>query len=194
MERSIKQKRKKVIRYDENPFIKEMIIQKKERKIKVSCLGKDDNILVNQKTGEVRGTHVTSFRTVDETKFVKLFVQNITLTFDLTSAGVKALNVLIWEVQKDALCKDKIMLDQITLKEFIKNKKVTLSIATMNRGLTELVNSKIIARTRRQGEFFINPNFVFNGDRIVFSNAIEKKSSVKIEENNLKQIDIEDHI
>lgn len=170
--------RKKVMRFKENPFTEDMFISRKEKRIKLSRLGQDDNVVVNQATGEFFGTHVTSFREVDEAKFVKLFVQNITLTFDLTSPGVKTLNFLIWQVQRSALCKDKVALDKSALEEFIEEKKVQFSIPTLTRGLGELVNASIIARTTRKGDFFINPNFVFNGDRIVFSNAIQKRKSI----------------
>lgn len=36
-------------------------------------------------------------------------------------------------------------------------------------------NAKIIAKHLRAGDYYINPNFVFNGDRIAFSTVIERK-------------------
>ena len=51
------------------------------------------------------GTHVTTFKRVDSEQFVKLFTANIGLTFDLSSAGIKAFNVLLWAVQKQAFAK-----------------------------------------------------------------------------------------
>lgn len=35
--------------------------------------------------------------------------------------------------------------------------------------------AQIVAKTMRQGRYFINPNFVFNGDRIAFTTVIERK-------------------
>jgi DNA-binding GntR family transcriptional regulator len=49
-----------------------------------------------------------------------------------------------------------------------------LSIATFKRGINELENAKIIAKTIRKGWYFINPNFIFNGDRIAFTTVIER--------------------
>ena len=46
----------------------------------------------------------------------------------------------------------------------------------------ELEDAKIIAKHRKRGDYFINPNFVFNGDRIAFSTVIEKKPSTDMEE------------
>ena len=48
------------------------------------------------------------------------------------------------------------------------------SKATFKRGLLELTKAKIVARTVRQGRYFINPNFMFNGDRIAFTTLIER--------------------
>ena len=71
-------------------FLELMTIPMKGKRIQVSRLGRDDNVLVNQNTGEKFGTHVTTFKRVDSEQFVKLFTANIGLTFDLSSAGIKA--------------------------------------------------------------------------------------------------------
>ena len=177
----------KLIRYEESPFTKDMIIPKKGRYVKLSRLGRDDNVLVNNATGEYLGTHVTTIKQVDSEQFVKLFTANIALTFDLTSAGIKALNVLVWEVQRSSLGKDTVYLDTITMEQFLKINNLKLSRATFTRGLKELEMNKIIARAMRQGDFFLNPNFIFNGDRIAFTTLIERK---KTEVKDTKTIDM----
>ena len=164
-------------RYKENPFLEGMIVPMKGRQVKLSKLGKDDNILVNQRTGEVHGTHLTTFKRVDGEQFIKLFTANIALTFDLSSAGIKAFNVLIWVVQHKAISKDQVVLDTMMLEDFLDSqiKPLRLSLATFKRGLNELEKSKIIAKTMRKSFYFINPNFVFNGDRIAFTTLFEKE-------------------
>ena len=172
-------------RYKKNPFLQNMIVPIKEKRIKLSVLGNDRNILINQETGEMHGTHIATFKKVDRTQFVKLFTANIAMTFDLSSSGIKTFTVLIWAVQQKALCKDEVDLDGITLEEFIeqhKDKKLKLSLPTFKRGINELEKAMIIAKTMRQGRYFINPNFVFNGDRIVFSTVIEEEKYNKITE------------
>lgn len=167
-------------RYKENPFIEGMIVPVKGKKIQLSPLGKSNNVLINQHTGECYGTHVTTFKKVDSEQFVKLFTANIALTFGLNSAGIKAFNVLIWAIQFKAISKDQVDLDSIALDDFLNDHKdntppVKLSLATFKRGLNELEESSIIAKTLRPGRYFINPNFCFNGDRIAFTTMIEKK-------------------
>ena len=166
-------------RHEKNPFLEDMIVPVKGKQVKLSKLGKDNNILINQSTGEVQGTHLTTYKKVDGEQFVKLFTANISLTFDLTSPGIKAFNVLLWVVQNRAITKDEVDFDAYILKEFLaenneKNRPIKLSLATFKRGINELENAQIIAKTIRQGRYFINPNFVFNGDRVAFTTLIEK--------------------
>lgn len=167
-----------LVRHRSNPFLDQLVITKKKKQITVSPMGKDDNVLVNRNTGEISGTHVVTYKQVDDAEFIKLFGANVGLTFDLTSAGIKAFNVLIWSVQYMGMGKDEVPLDSLTLEDYlISNKDKKLSMATFKRGITDLVKANIIARTFRKGTFFINPNFAFNGDRIAFTVAIERKGN-----------------
>ena len=106
-------------RYKSNPFLQDMIIPIKDRQIRLSTLGRDQNILVNQATGEIHGTHVTTYKRVDGEQFVKLFTANIALTFDLSAQGIKAFNVLMWAMQNQSLAKDEVYLDTHTREDFI---------------------------------------------------------------------------
>ncbi|GAA1350399.1 MULTISPECIES: replication/maintenance protein RepL [Bacteria] len=170
----------KVVRYDKNPFIENMVVPIRGQAVRLSQLGKDDNILVNQATGEVQGTHVTTYRRVDAEQFVKLFTANIALTFDLKAAGIKAFNVLLWCLQNRAVERDLIPLDKIVLDEFLaehsdRKPPIKLSQPTFWRGLAELEKAQIIAKHLRQGWYYINPNFAFNGNRIAFTTVIERQ-------------------
>ncbi len=183
----------KEIRHKTNPFLTDMIIPVRDKKVQLSRLGKDDNVLINQKTGEVQGTHVTTYKRVDSDQFVKLFTANIALTFDLNSAGIKAFSVLMWAIQHTSLGKDVVMLNKITLEDFLIEHEgtVKLSLATFWRGLANLTKTKIIAKHVNQGCYFINPNFVFNGDRIAFTTMIENtgKPPKKVTEEQTEMFD-----
>lgn len=181
-------------RYKTNPFLEGMLIPVKGKQVKLSKLGKDDNVLINQSTGEVLGTHVTTYRSVDAEQFVKLFTANIALTFDLSSAGIKTFSVLVWVVQNTALSKDEIALDNLVLQEFTdahsdKEPPLKLSLPTFSRGLAELVKAQIIAKTMRQGRYFINPNFIFNGDRIAFTTVIQRAKRPSRDPNTIDLLD-----
>lgn len=168
-------------RHKENPFTENFQVVKTAKRVNVSVMGKENNVLMDRNTGEIRGTHIATYKKVDGEQFLKLFTKNIALTFDLTTAGIKALNVLMWTVQEKAIEKDRVMLDHVVADEFLEIHKLKLSLTTFYRGLSELEKAKIIASAIRQGEYFINPNFVFNGNRIAFSQIIEKREKTKQE-------------
>lgn len=170
------EEKSKTIRYDHNPFLKDLIISKKSKQVRVSAMGKDDNVLINQNTGEVHGTNVVTYKQVDDAEFVKYFSANITLAFELNKAGNKALQLLIWAVQKRAIEKDIVTLDKFTWEDFIKEYEIkAFSIPVFKRGLKELEDSQIIAKAKRAGDYYINPNFIFNGDRIAFTKIVERR-------------------
>lgn len=181
-------------RYKTNPFLSDMVVPVKNKQVRLSKLGKEQNVLVNQGTGEILGTHVTTYKRVDGEQFVKMFTANIAMTFDLSSSGIKAFTVLMWAVQNRALAKDELDLDRLALSEFMeahkdRDPKPTLSTATFGRGLGELEKAQIIAKTLRQGRYFINPNFVFNGDRIAFTTVIERKRAAQRDPNTVDMIE-----
>lgn len=172
-------------RYKTNPFVDDIVIRESHKQVVISPFGKDNNILVNQDTGEILGgTSVVTYKRVDEQEFVKLFTQNIALTFNLKSSGIKAFNVLLFAVQKYCIGKDRVSLDSYMLNEFLEhnNNNIALSLSTFKRGLNELEQAKIIAKTLKLGDYFINPNFMFNGNRIAFTTVIEKEKAIKRQE------------
>ncbi|HGX2894354.1 TPA: replication/maintenance protein RepL [Escherichia coli] len=178
-------------RYKTNPFIPDMIIPIKDKQVRLSVLGREQNVLVNQATGEIHGTHVTTYKRVDGEQFVKLFTANIALTFDLSAQGIKAFNVLMWAMQNKSLAKDEVYLDTHTREDFLAahndtDKPIKLSQPTFARGLAELTKAQIIAKTVRQGVYWINPNFAFNGDRIAFTTLIERKRKNENETNAIQ--------
>jgi len=159
-----------IIKYKENPFLKGFG-GIKTKKIFVSNLGNDT--WINQNTGEVGGTHLVKYKNVDTEQFVKLFSQNIGLTLDLTSAGIKAFNVLIWAVQNQAKNSDFIDLSLFTLDGFLSHAGKKFTKQTFYKGIRELIKAQIIAKSIRVGFYFINPNFLFNGKRIAFTTVLE---------------------
>lgn len=162
-----------------------MVVPVKGKQIKLSKLGRDDNVLINQSTGEIHGTHITTYKKVDGEQFVKIFTTNIAMTFGFTAAGIKTFGVLLWAVQNNTLSKDEADLDNLMLASFLKchtdkSLPLKLSPATFRRGLSELETAQIIAKTLRKGRYFINPNFVFNGDRVAFTTLIERKKNHRL--------------
>jgi hypothetical protein len=100
------------------------------------------------------------------------------------------MNVLIWCVQHNAISKDQVDLEKLTLDTFLDahhdvDPPLRLSVATFSRGIVELEKAQIIAKTLKKGRYFINPNFVFNGDRIAFTTVIERTEGDSHKQNEL---------
>ena len=144
------EKYKKIVRFGKNPFIL---------------------MKFNDKTS----LKIVETISLPEKEYNHHLITRIALTFDLKSAGIKAFNVLIWLVQNYGMNTDIVTIDSITLDEFNQYHEKKLSLTTLKRGLNELEGAKIIAKAARRGSYYINPNFVFNGNRIVFSTCIERK-------------------
>lgn len=177
-----KNAKKEVVRHLENPFLESLDVKVRTKQIKVSKIGKDNNILMNQDTGEAQGTYVGTYKRVDDEQFLKLFTANIALTFDLKAAGIKAFNVVCWMMQQKAIDRDLLTIDKYVLEDFNAEHNKKLSRAVLYRGLDDLIENKILARARREGDYFVNPNFIFNGDRIVFATIIERKREETLKE------------
>jgi len=147
----------KSVRHKTNPFVEGMMIPVGSKNVRISTLGKDDNVLVNQATGEVTGTHVVAHKKVDTEKFVKTFADYMAFTFDLTRAGNKSLRVVMWAMKEQSISKDTVLLDKYTLEDFLSDHGFSdkeggntpgLSYPTFTRGLAELEKAKIIAKNR----------------------------------------------
>jgi hypothetical protein len=86
----------------------------------------------------------------------------------------------MWSVKEYAIGKDVVVLDKYAHEDVLAYFKGTappmvLSYPTFTRGLAELEKAQIIAKTVRAGHYFINPNCMFNGDRVAFSTIIERE-------------------
>lgn len=181
--------RKQPIRYEENPFLDggNTVVTTRKKNI---LIGRGDDVWLNQETGEQQTTNVIAVREVDDAQFVKLFTQNLQLMLELTAAGNKAFVFLLWAVQR-AVSKDFVSLGNYELDEFLKeNSTYKMSEATMRRGLSELVRAKIIAHSKKSGNYFINPNFIFNGDRVRFITEIRRKSRKSSSNSNNMSLDL----
>ena len=171
----------KTKRYDVNPFLDNLSIPVGNKMIRISNRTNNDDDHPNH--AEPTGTQVSSTKRVDTAKFVKVFADYMAWTFDLTKAGNKALVVTMWAVSEKAIKKDQVDLGKYELEEFLAKhglvcddnaQSSTLSYSTFARGLGELENAQIIAKTKRVGRYFINPSCIFNGDRVAFINTIER--------------------
>lgn len=150
--------------YTENPFIADVIANTKQGVKKISNSSGSRMLVVAESTGEVMApAGFWHAQEVDKTQFVKLFVNGVKAFKDLTGAGTKVFELLYLEMQKN-IGKDKVFLSF----QMIDQEANNMSEATYMRGMRELVAKEFIAPSVVQGWFFINPDYIWNGDRLAF--------------------------
>jgi hypothetical protein len=160
--------RRGVALYDKNPFMVEMTT--KTRRVTNK---RGDMMLVNNQTGEIQ-SNIAGFweaEEVDSTKFVKLFVQGVKALKELTGAGTKVFEVLYLRVQ-ESIGKDRVFMALSEVDQAL----TPMSEATYTRGMRELIEKGFIAATPTQGWYWLNPSFVWNGDRLAFVKEYRKAS------------------
>ena len=162
-------------RHVKNPFI---IFASNNTKggIKRISTGKDRLMLVNENTGEcLGGAGFFQNQEVDKTQFLKLYVNGVRAITELSSAGTKVFEILYraMQEQKDT---DKILISYDIVDKTI----VKISRTTYFKGMKELVEKDFIAETMIQNYYFINPDFLFNGDRLPFVKSYILTESKKL--------------
>jgi hypothetical protein len=157
--------------YKSNPFMVDMTTRTRRITNK-----RGDMMLVNSETGEI-GTQIAGFweaEEVDSTKFIKLFVKGVKALKELSGSGTKVFEFLYLKVQ-DSIGKDKIYMSFSHVDQAL----TPMSESTYSRGMRELVAKKFIAPSEDSALFWLNPSYVWNGDRLAFVKEYRKASSPK---------------
>lgn len=161
--------RRGVSLHETNPFM--LDVKTKTRRV---TNRRGDMMLVSRDGGEITAP-IAGFweaEEVDSTRFIKLFVNGVKALKELTGAGTKVFEVLYLRVQ-DNIGKDRVFMSYSDLDQ----KLTPMSQSTYKRGLAELIEKRFIAATPTQGWYWLNPDFVFNGDRLAFVKEFRLKSS-----------------
>ena len=175
------QTRRGVAIYDANPFMMEM--QTKTRRV----TNKRGDMMLVSNEGEIV-TNVAGFweaEEVDATKFVKLFVKGVKALKELTGAGTKVFEVLYLRVQEN-IGKDQVYMAFAAVDQAL----TPMSVSTYKRGMAELIEKGFIAATPMQGVFWLNPSFVWNGDRLAFVKEYRKASAKKAIKRDTRTLDL----
>ena len=133
---------------------------------------KRGDLMVVGETGEIVAPIAGFWQAeeVDSIKFVKLYVNGVRAFKDLTNAGTRVFEVLYLEVQK-AIGQDRVYLSFTTLDPSVKN----LSQATFTRGMRELIDKGFVAPTEAVAWYWLNPDYLWNGDRLAFVREFRRK-------------------
>lgn len=155
--------------FEANPFMPD--VKTKTRRI-VNKRG--DMTMINNETGEI-SANIAGFweaQEVDSTKFVKLFIQGVKALKELSGAGTKVFEFLYLRVQEE------IGQERVNLSFTLVDQDATpISQATFTRGMKELIEKEFIAPTPAVGLYWINPSFIWNGDRLAFVREYRRASN-----------------
>jgi hypothetical protein len=159
-----------LVKYDHNPFVGNAVANTKQGVKRIS--NKDGNrmMVVSENTGEiVAPAGFWQAQEVDKTQFVKLYVNGVKAFKDLTGAGTKVFEVLYLRVQ-ESIGKDFLYLSFIEVDQ----ETTPMSKATFMKGMKELIIKGFIAESMVQNKYYLNPDYMWNGDRLAFVKEYRK--------------------
>lgn len=162
-----------------NPFCFETEIKIETRK-KNLTVSRGTELIEKKDTGKSYFANIVHTQEVDKEEFIKLYTSQIKAYFDLTKTAYKVFFIFL-RIYQDAIGKDHFYLSckkAMSLAEKIDH--FVLSESIFYRGIKELIEKRIIAKTNEKNWYFINPAIVFNGDRARFvSEIIKKKEAIE---------------
>lgn len=159
--------------YSGNPSVPEKDSVSRKKRVR---LGDDKKgIIIDNNSGEmltVGGMGFYEYEEVDETRFVKLFLAGVKQAAGLSKPGLLLFEVIYRELQKN-VGQDKVGLSLYLVSEYIEE----IKDRTYRRGLAELLDKEFIFRSPIDGVFFVNIQYMFNGDRLAFIKGYERKKT-----------------
>lgn len=164
---------------NKNPFIEGVVKHIKDSKFRVSAYKeRSDFAIVDTNTGELKDTYNTIYtkRKVDLQKYNKLYLSNLRILFELNKNSQMVLDYIYTRIEKN---KDYIFFSMSDCKEHTSYK----DNKSIYSGLKELIDKEFIAKTEEPYRFWINPDIMFNGDRLIIINEFVKDQKLAIEDN-----------
>lgn len=175
-------KRRKVPKYKENPFIKDVAEHTQIGYKKIASKDNSALVVMNKETGELQGAAGIWYKEeVERNQFVKLYSDGVAAILGLKSPGKKVFRLVYNQLYGvEGKNKTEIILNYDMLSE---DEQKLLSRSTFERGISELIKANFIAETYVATYYFINPNYIFNGNRIaIVKEYILKRKPALIED------------
>jgi hypothetical protein len=167
-----KRSRRGLTAYEKNPFYESASRSTKSGTKRISNKAGDKMMIVSDQ-GEIMapaGFH--EIVEVDKTQFVKLYLNGVKAFQGLSNPGIKVFEIIYREMQNNP-GRDTLHLHYAGLDQDL----TPISEATFFRGLKELLAKKFIAESFVPTTYFINIDYIFNGNRLAFIKEIRLKES-----------------
>ena len=164
---------KRGTRHGKNPFITAAALNTKSGSRRITDKSGTRMMVVNETTKEVIApAGFWQYQEVDKTQFVKLHINGVKAFKELSGAGTKVFELLYLRVQ-ESIGKDEIWLTFTNINQSIN----PISKAVFYRGMKELLEKAFIAESLSTGLYYLNPDFLWNGDRLAFVKEYRLKDS-----------------
>lgn len=125
---------------------------------------------IDQETGEVVKGFVGDYASFDSHPFVKTMSDSVYAKALMSSAGRTIYFMVEWLVQqrKDS---SYVFIDKESMDDYISfvgnsHPDFSIGLTTLYRGINNMLELDFIRKGRRQNEFQVNPQFIFNGSRL----------------------------
>lgn len=176
----------KLPQFEENPFLENAL-----KNIETNTVRKTqfvngskgvENIVSNQ-DGEVVGhTRFVRYIELDEDKFAKVYLSQFGVFWELSKTAIRVFGYILTNLipNKDIVYID--IQDALKYTGYREEK-------SLYKGIAELVNAGIIARSTSYIKYFINPMIFFNGDRVTYATTyIKRRNATKRVSENPNQL------
>jgi intergrase/recombinase len=157
--------------YEDNPFvdkaIEEITIKKKTQMIRST--NSEIQMIVSDEDGDVKGySAFMRFVEVDEDKFAKIYLSQFESFWELSKPAVRVFGYIINTLKPNS------DVFHLRMDKCLKYTKYAHANSVIT-GLSDLIDKEIIAKSKYENEYFINPLIVFNGSRVTFAKTYVKK-------------------
>jgi len=157
--------------FEENPFVEssiEKIVISKKAQIMQSS-NREINMVISDGDGVVQGySAFMKFIEVDEEKFAKVYLSQFENFWELSKSAIRVFGYIINSLKPN---QDVFYMKMDKCLAYTKYSQVNSIIS----GLSDLIDKGIIAKSKYENEYFINPLIVFNGSRVTFAKTYIKK-------------------
>jgi len=175
----------KLPQFEENPFVENALKEIQENTVKkvqyINGSRGAENIVVNQDGEIIAQSRFVRYIEVDEEKFAKIYLSQFGAFWDLSKTAIKVLGYVLNNLIPN---KDIVYIDIQDAMKYTGYKEEK----SLYKGIAELVNADIIARSTSYIKYFINPLIFFNGDRVTFATTYIKKRRSKKEDIHKSQL------
>ena len=146
-----------------------------------------ENTIVNRETGEQNEDiqeYKRLYHNVDSTAFIKIYLEGMEKLADLNQAALGVLAAVFRLYRTETpMNRDLVYVSYNDLK--ISN-HYDKSRRTFTKGMNTLIRNEFLAYSKFDNQFYINPNYFFNGNTIIFTREYVLSDSSEIHSINRK--------